>query len=137
MGFGPCRRLQFFHQAMNYLGWNSLKAALILLQDHRQRWFEINQINPRVVIRAQINPTLTGLPHRVGRVEGKVPTGTQVFTARFPAHLNDRALISRGSTSLAIRRSSSDTTGRSGRFRASHVSLPEPGSPDMTVTVQR
>ena len=50
------------------LGHDSI-AGLVLLQKTRKRRFNINDLNARVVVRKQIQPTLTGLAHRISGVE--------------------------------------------------------------------
>src|SRR5262245_22082977 len=68
-------------------------APSVLFQDHRERWFNVDDFDPGIVIGEEFNPTLPGLPDHVRGIEGERRACPQQVPAPFPRKLSDLALV--------------------------------------------
>ena len=89
------RRLKLFHKSLDYLPGNRLWAALILFNEDRQRRFQGEKFDTRLVIGEEIDPALARRAHAVSGVKGEITARAKVFAASFTGALNDFTLVVR------------------------------------------
>ena len=110
----------------------------VLLEDHRQRRLDVDDLDPRPVVGEQVDPSPPGLPQQVRGVEGERPARPQVVPGTAPGPPGSPRPGRRSARRRArpARRRARPPAARGGASPA-RCPCPQPGRPDIIVTVQR